>query len=120
AKTARASAFARDASRRQEKVLYLHIDDSQEALIAGMLSAGMDLRPALKAQTLKVQTGLPESMGSDNHLLRALEAIENFTPDPLILDAISACVRMGSQQAAFDYLMRLVAVLKDRAVTCIL
>jgi len=119
-KTTLASAFARAASRRQEKVLYLHFEESQEALIAGMLSAGIDLRPALKAQSLKVQTGFPEAMGSDNHLLRALEAIDTFKPDHLILDAISACVRMGSQQAAFDYLMRLVAVLKDRGITCLL
>ena len=40
--------------------------------------------------------------------------------DHLIVDAISACVRMGSERAAFDYLMRLVAVVKERGVTCIL
>src|SRR5208283_2167422 len=38
----------------------------------------------------------------------------------LIVDAISACVRMGSEQAAFDYLMRLVAVVKERGITAIL
>jgi circadian clock protein KaiC len=59
-------------------------------------------------------------MGADNHLLRALEAIDEFKPDHLVLDAISACVRMGSTQAAFDYLMRLVGVLKDRGITVIL
>ncbi|HEV8379059.1 MAG TPA: ATPase domain-containing protein, partial [Tepidisphaeraceae bacterium] len=32
----------------------------------------------------------------------------------------SACVRMGSERAAFDYLMRLVAVVKERGITCIL
>jgi circadian clock protein KaiC len=40
--------------------------------------------------------------------------------DHLIVDAISACVRMGSEQAAFDYLMRLVAIVKDRGITAIL
>ena len=59
-------------------------------------------------------------MGSDNHLIRAMEAIDSFKPDHLILDAISACVRMGSEQAAFDYLMRLVSVVKERGITCIL
>jgi len=38
----------------------------------------------------------------------------------LIVDAISACVRMGSEQAAFDFLMRLVAIVKDRGITAIL
>ena len=38
----------------------------------------------------------------------------------MTLDAISACVRMGSEQAAFDYLMRLVSILKERGITCIM
>jgi circadian clock protein KaiC len=46
--------------------------------------------------------------------------MNSFKPDHVILDAISACVRMGSQQAAFDYMMRLVAVVKERGITCIL
>lgn len=119
-KTMLASAFAGAASHRHEKVLYLNFEESQEALIAGMLSAGIDLRPAVRTRKLVVQTALPESMGSDHHLIRALEAIDSFKPDHLILDAISACVRMGSERAAFDYLMRLVAVVKERGITCIL
>ena len=119
-KTTLASTFAQAACRRGEKVLYLSFEESQEAMVAGMLSAGIDLRPALRARRLLVQTALPEAMGSDNHLIRALEAIDTFKPDHLILDAISACVRMGSEQAAFDYLMRLVGVVKERGITCIL
>jgi circadian clock protein KaiC len=119
-KTMLASAFAQAAARRHERVLYLNFEESQEAMISGMLSAGIDLRPAMRTQRLMVQTALPESMGSDNHLIRVLEAIDSFKPDHLILDAISACVRMGSERAAFDYLMRLVAVVKERGITCIL
>jgi circadian clock protein KaiC len=119
-KTTLASAFARAACRRREKVLYLSFEESEEAMIAGMLSAGIDLRPALRTQRLMVQTALPEAMGSDNHLIRALEAMDRFKPDHLIIDAISACVRMGSEQAAFDYLMRLISVVKERGITCIM
>jgi circadian clock protein KaiC len=100
--------------------LYLNFEESQEAMIAGMLSAGIDLRSAIRTKRLMVQTGLPEAMGSDNHLIRALEAIHRFKPDHLVIDAISACVRMGSGQAAFDYLMRLVSVVKERGITAIL
>jgi circadian clock protein KaiC len=119
-KTMLACAFACAATQRKEKVLYINFEESQEAMMAGMLSAGIDLRPALRTRKLLVQTALPEAMGSDNHLVRALEAMDSFKPDHLIVDAISACVRMGSERAAFDYLMRLVAVVKDRGITCIL
>ena len=119
-KTTLACAFARAACRRNEKVLYLNFEESHEAMAAGMLSAGIDLRPAIRSHRLMVQTALPEAMGTDGHLVRALEALDSFKPDHLILDAISACIRMGSQQAAFDYLMRLVGVVKERGITCIL
>jgi circadian clock protein KaiC len=119
-KTTLASTFARAACQRGEKVLYLSFEESQEAMVAGMCSAGIDLRAALRARRLLVQTALPEALGSDNHLLRALDAVDSFKPDHMIVDAISACVRMGSDQAAFDYLMRLVSVVKERGITCVL
>ncbi len=119
-KTTLACTFVQSACPRGEKVLYLNFEESEEAMVAGMRSAGIDLRAALRSKRLMVQTALPETMGSDSHLLRAIEAIDAFRPDHVILDAISACVRMGSKQAAFDYLMRLVSVVKERGITCIL
>src|SRR6185436_3301749 len=83
-------------------------------------SAGIDVRPVIRARKLHIQTALPESMGSDGHLIRAMEAIDSFKPDHLILDAISACLRMGSERAAFDFMMRLISVVKDRGITSIL
>jgi circadian clock protein KaiC len=49
-----------------------------------------------------------------------VETIASFKPDHLVLDAVSACVRMGSKQAAFDFMMRLVSVVKERGITSIL
>ena len=119
-KTTLASTFVQAACRRGERVLSLSFEESREAMVHAMLSAGIDLRPALRARRLLVQTALPEAMGSDDHLIRALEAIDTFKPDHVTLDAVSACVRMGSEQAAFDYLMRLVSILKERGITCIM
>jgi circadian clock protein KaiC len=49
-----------------------------------------------------------------------VETIASFKPDHLILDAVSACIRMGSKQSAFDFMMRLVSVVKERGITSIL
>jgi len=119
-KTTLASTFVQSACRLGERVLCLNFEESREAMISGMLSAGIDLRPCLRSRKLLVQTALPEAMGSDGHLIRALEAIDSFKPDHVVLDAVSACIRMGSERAAFDYLMRLVSVIKERGITCIL
>lgn len=119
-KTTLASTFAHAACKRGERVLYLNFEESKEAMISGMLSPGIDLRPALLSRKLLIQTSMPESTGSDNHLNRAVETLDSFKPDHLILDAVSACVRMGSKQAAFDFMMRLISVVKDRGITSIL
>ena len=119
-KTTLASTFAQAACQRGERVLYLNFEESKEALISGMLSPGIDLRPPLHDKMLLVQTATPESTGSDNHLNRVMETIASFQPRHLILDAVSACVRMGSKQAAFDFMMRLVSVVKERGITSIL
>ncbi|MFA5864726.1 MAG: circadian clock protein KaiC [Phycisphaerae bacterium] len=119
-KTTLASTFAQAACRRGERVLCLNFEESKEALISGMLSAGIDLRPSIRARKLMVQTALPESTGSDGHLIRAIEALDFFKPDHLIIDAISACLRMGSGQAAFDFMMRLISAVKERGITSIL
>jgi circadian clock protein KaiC len=119
-KTTLASTFAQAACHRDERVLYLNFEESKEAMISGMLSPGIDLRPSIRDEKLLVQTAMPESTGSDNHLNRVVETINSFKPNHLILDAVSACVRMGSKQSAFDFIMRLVSVLKERGITSIL
>ena len=119
-KTTLASTFAQAACLRGERVLYLNFEESKEAMISGMLSPGIDLRPSIRDEKLLIQTAMPESTGSDNHLNRIMETIESFKPNHLILDAVSACVRMGSKQSAFDFMMRLVSVVKGQGITSIL
>jgi circadian clock protein KaiC len=119
-KTTLASTFAQAACHRGERVLYLNFEESKEAMISGMLSPGIDLRPSICNEKLLVQTAMPESTGSDNHLNRVMETIETFKPNHLILDAVSACVRMGSKRSAFDFMMRLISVVKEQGITSIL
>jgi circadian clock protein KaiC len=59
-------------------------------------------------------------MGSDEHLFVDFTTIRSFQPDLVVVDAISACQRMGSGKAPFDYLMRLVNDCKEQGITCVL
>lgn len=119
-KTTLVSTFANAACHRGERVLCLNFEESKEALVSGMLSAGIDLLPSIRAKKLLIQTALPESMGSDGHLIRAVDTIERFKPHHVVVDAVSACLRMGSEQAAFDFMMRLISVVKERGISVLL
>jgi circadian clock protein KaiC len=84
-----------------------------------MLSPGIDLRPALQAGTLRFLTAVPEAMGAEEHLFAALRAITAFQPRLVVVDALSSVLRMGTEQAAFEYAIRLLLACKERGVTCL-
>jgi circadian clock protein KaiC len=119
-KTTLASTVAQAAAARGERVLFLSFEESAEAVVANMLSPGIDLRPALQAGILRFLVAMPEATGTEEHLFRALRAIETFQPQLVVVDALSSCLRMGSEQAAFEYAFRLLTACKELGITCLL
>jgi circadian clock protein KaiC len=119
-KTSLTCTFVQAACSRGERVLYVSFEEAKESLITSMLSPGIDLRPAVKAGKLEFLTAMPEAMGAEEHLMRAIKAIEQFQPEHMAIDAVSSCKRMGTEQSAFEYVMRLVNICKERGMTCIL
>ena len=118
-KTTLACVFTRAACLRGERVLYLNFEESAESMVSNMLSPGLALQPLIKSGTLVVRSYLPEAMGVEEHLFHALKDLDEFQPQHVVVDAISACERMGSDQAAFEYLMRILNACKERGITCI-
>jgi len=119
-KTTLANIFVVAACERGEKVLYISFEESEEAIVSGMLSPGIDLRPALRDGKLRLMTAVPEAMGAEEHLFQAVRAIEAFQPDHVVVDAMSSCRRMGTEQASYEYLIRLVNACKEKGLTMIL
>ncbi|MDO9116329.1 MAG: circadian clock protein KaiC [Nitrospira sp.] len=117
-KTTLACIFAQAAGRRGERVLYLNFEESAESMVGNMLSPGLALGPLIKRGTLVIRSYLPEAMGVEEHLFHALKALDELQPQHVVVDAISACKRMGSEQAAFEYLMRLLNDCRERGITC--
>ena len=118
-KTTLACVFAQAACARGERVLYLNFEESAESMVSSMLSPGLALRPPIKSGSLSIRAYLPEAMGIEEHLFHALKALDEFQPHHVVVDAISACKRMGSELGAFEYLMRLLNACKERGITCI-
>ena len=63
---------------------------------------------------------MPEAFGTEKHLVRTFNAIDEFKPDHVVVDAISSFERMGSDRAAFEFAMRLVNRCKDKGITLIM
>ncbi|MBW1722681.1 MAG: circadian clock protein KaiC [Deltaproteobacteria bacterium] len=119
-KTILVSTFANAACLRGETVLYQGFEESEDAMVTNLLSAGLDLEPHRRSGRMVFLTGMPESMGAEEHLIRFTRRLDAVSPDHVIVDAISACERMGGKQAAFEYLMRLLNICKERGITSLL
>jgi len=118
-KTTLASVVAQAAAARGERVLFLAFEESAETIVSSMLSPGIDLQPALQGDTLRFLTAMPEATGAEEHLFHVLRAMAAFSPQLLVVDALSSSLRMGSEQAAFDYDLRLLTACKERGITCL-
>lgn len=118
-KTILASTFVKHICKMGEKVIYLSFEESPDALINNIKSAGINLAPFLKNK-LQLIGSMPEAVGVEEHLMKMMEEVINFEPKHFIVDAISACERIGGKEASFDYLMRLINFLKERGITTIL
>ncbi|MFA6448970.1 MAG: circadian clock protein KaiC [bacterium] len=119
-KTTAACMFTKSACERKEKVLYVSYEESQEAIVTNMRSTGIDLTPALKSGILRFLNFMPESRAADEHLVDTIDAIDAFKPAHVVVDAISACGRMGTTQTAFEFVTRLINACKERGSTLIL
>jgi len=119
-KTTLASSCVKDAAACGKKILYLNFEESEGSFVDSMLSPGIDLRPAVKSGNLLIKTAMPESLGAEEHLIRAIEIMDEFQPDLLVVDSMSSCTRMGSEKAAFEYLMRLITGCRQRGITIML
>jgi circadian clock protein KaiC len=119
-KTSIASTFVRSACQEGQKVLYVNYEESQEGMIQGMLSLGIDLRPAVEDASLQILSVMPESLGIEEQLFLVIRAIRRFKPQHFVIDAVSACTRIAGETAAFDFVMRLVDVCKKAGITVIL
>ncbi|HNB36353.1 MAG TPA: circadian clock protein KaiC [Anaerolineales bacterium] len=119
-KTTFAAAFTRRSAEDGKRVYYINFEESPASMMSCMLSPGIDLHPLVDAGSLRFLSLMPESQGIEEHLIAAFRGISEFHPDIVIVDAISACRRMGSRFAAFDYLLRLIDHCKRSGITILL
>ncbi len=119
-KTTIAALFAKTMCENGENVLYISFEESRFEILDNMKSVSIDLEPAYREERLFFFTNMPESQGAEEHLIKAIKIIQAQKSQHVIVDAISACSRMGSAKAAFDYVIRLVSYCKTEGITVLL
>lgn len=118
-KTTLACTIARAVAEAGERALYISFEESAGALVDSMAATGVSLEGAIDSGNFVLLTAMPEAMGTEEQLFRIVGLLDEHDPSLLVLDAITATLRMGSEQAAFDLLVRVLTETKKRGATCV-
>lgn len=118
-KTTLAATVIAAANAREERVLFVSYEMSAESMVQTMASAGIDLQTPVDKGLTEIFAVLPEAIGAEAHLFQVLDRLEVFRPHLLVVDAISACARMGSDEIAFNFVARLIGIAKRYGMSAI-
>lgn len=115
-KTLLATTFAAEGCRRKEKVLLLAYEESRAQLLRNAQSWGLDFRKWEEEGLLRVICQYPEAMGLEDHLLLIQREIEDFRPQRLIMDSVSAMERVGPVRYFREFVIGLTSYAKQEEV----
>ncbi len=99
-----------------EKVLLLAFEESREQLFRNAIGWGFDLESYEKAGMLKVICEYPEVMGLEDHLLKMKDEIEEFKPNRVGIDSLSALERVGTTRGFREFVIGVTSMIKHNEI----
>lgn len=116
-KTIIASQFAEAVCGRGEKCLFFAFEESPDQIMRNVGSVGIDLRRHVNSGLLRFVAARPSLYGLEMHLTLMYREVEQFEPNAVVLDPISAFYGPTSEVHAM--LLRMVDLLKSREITSV-
>jgi len=115
-KTLTAMQFVRGAADSGEKALFLGFEESRPQLIRNALSWGIDLEAMESSGRLRIECQFPESLSLERRLVAIQESIDEFGPDRLVVDSITAMKRVSEEPQYRDFVLGLTSMIKGRQI----
>ena len=114
-KTILGASFAVAACKRGERCIFFSYEESPEALMRNVGSAGIDLRAFVEAGLLHFEATRPSAFGFEMHLAHVQRELDRVEPKGVVVDPITAFRGAGTEVHAL--LVRLLDMLKTRGIT---
>lgn len=114
-KTIIASQFADAVCERGETCLFFAFEESPDQIMRNVASVGINLRRHVESGLLRFVAARPSLYGLEMHLTLMYREVEQFDPDAVVLDPISAFYGPTSEIHAM--LLRMVDLLKTKGTT---
>lgn len=112
-----AAAFVNAACERGERCLYFAFEESPDQIVRNMASVGFKLTSHIDSGLLNFHAARPSLYGFEMHLARMNRDIENFAPQAIVVDPISAF--RGPSFEIHSTLVRLADICKSKGITAL-
>jgi circadian clock protein KaiC len=111
-KTLLATKFLAGGVARGEKALMLAFEESRPQLIRNSRGWGDDFAAMEQAGKLRIVCTYPETASLEEHLLEIKAAVEEFRPNRLAIDSLSALERMATAKGYREFIVGLTSFVK--------
>ncbi|HET7306545.1 MAG TPA: circadian clock protein KaiC [Gammaproteobacteria bacterium] len=116
-KTIFSATFADSVCQRGERCLYFAFEESPHQIVRNVRSVGIDLQRHLDRELLHFEAARPSFYGFEMHLTRMNRLLDQFRPQAVVIDPISAF--RGPSPEIHAALLRMVDMLKTRGITAV-
>lgn len=115
-KTLLATKFLAGGVARGERCLMLAFEESRAQLIRNSRGWGDDFAAMEQAGKLKIVCTYPETAGLEEHLLAIKAAMEEFRPNRVAIDSLSALERIATAKVYREFIVGLTSFVKHEEV----
>ena len=115
-KTLMATAFLNAGAQNEERCLFLGFEESREQLYRNAAGWGIDFESMEQRGLLKVVCDYPEIMGLEDHLLRIKQHLDDFQPNRVVVDSLSALERVSTMKGFREFVVGLTSFIKHQEI----
>ena len=115
-KTLMVTEFMAGGAQSDERCLVFAFEESREQLFRNATGWGVDFGQMEKDGKLKVVCRYPETTGLENHLITMKEIIEEFKPNRVAVDSLSALERVSTLKGFREFIIGLTSFIKQQEV----
>jgi circadian clock protein KaiC len=101
---------------RGERCLLLAFEESRHQLMRNASGWGKDFEAYEQAGLLQIIATYPESCGLEDHLISIKRVIDEFNPNRVAVDSLSALERVANVKGFREFVIGLTSFIKDREV----
>lgn len=115
-KTLLVTEFIKGGETHGERCLLFAFEESREQLFRNAIGWGVDFEQMERRGKLKVVCEYPEVMGLEDHLIRMKKIVDDFQPNRIAVDSLSALERVSTLKGFREFIIGLTSFIKHKEI----